>query len=184
MYGKWFEIGIISFASGILLDSFTAVSFTVTLLMFVLAAVSALTAALVSSEYKQKFAFIAFTLAFVCAGVARYQLSEMRGAALESYKGKRITVEGVIKSEPDVRETLTFLNVSLNTFPEQGPDTKFDIPIRVGADRYPVFSYGDRLRITGVLSEPKEFETATGAVFDYPSYLAKDGIYYEMFRPR
>ena len=42
----------------------------------------------------------------------------------------------------------------------------------------PYFKYGDRLELTGALVEPEPF-----GGFDYPSYLANQGIHWTMFRP-
>ncbi len=54
----------------------------------------------------------------------------------------------------------------------------------VTADLYPKFQYGDRLLISGLLSKPKNFADAGGKIFDYQGYLAKEGIYYQISRPK
>jgi len=52
-------------------------------------------------------------------------------------------------------------------------------------NRYPEYSYGDSLRIVGTLKKPENFEVyAGGPVFDYVSYLYKDGVRYTMYRPK
>ena len=45
----------------------------------------------------------------------------------------------------------------------------------------PKFKYGDKLKIAGVLKKPENFGTNN---FDWPAYLAKDDIYYEIFYPQ
>ena len=56
--------------------------------------------------------------------------------------------------------------------------------IMVSVDFYPEWRYGDYVELTGVLKKPKNFTTESGREFNYVSYLAKDGIYYEVARPR
>lgn len=51
------------------------------------------------------------------------------------------------------------------------------------ADRFPEFNYGDKLKVSGTLELPKNFEADNGLEFDYVSYLKKDGIYFVMYRP-
>jgi len=49
----------------------------------------------------------------------------------------------------------------------------------VTANRYPEYQYGDKLKITGKLKTPLEFED-----FNYKDYLKKDGIYSVMDWPK
>ncbi|MFA5871509.1 MAG: ComEC/Rec2 family competence protein [Parcubacteria group bacterium] len=46
--------------------------------------------------------------------------------------------------------------------------------ILINADIYPAYNYGDELKVSCILQEPKNFEDSA---FDYQMYLAKDGIY-------
>ena len=41
-------------------------------------------------------------------------------------------------------------------------------------------AYGDTIRVEGKLQIPENFETGKDRTFDYPGYLAKDGILYQM----
>jgi competence protein ComEC len=41
------------------------------------------------------------------------------------------------------------------------------------------FRYGDRVRVTGELNEPPEF-----AIFNYADFLARQGVYSMIDRPR
>jgi competence protein ComEC len=52
--------------------------------------------------------------------------------------------------------------------------------ILVTYEGYDIFEYGDRLQIGGALEAPKSFENDVGYVFNYPMYLAKDGIFFVM----
>ncbi len=55
---------------------------------------------------------------------------------------------------------------------------------RVSVDFAPEAHYGDTLRISGRLSVPENFETDSGQIFDYVSYLEKEGIHFETYRPK
>lgn len=52
--------------------------------------------------------------------------------------------------------------------------------IGVSVPLHPMVQYGDRLRISGTLVKPETFLSDNGRVFDYPSYLALDDVYYQM----
>jgi competence protein ComEC len=58
------------------------------------------------------------------------------------------------------------------------------ILIRVGADRFGEYEYGDTVRVEGKLSSPRNFASNGGRTFDYIDYLGKDGIYYEFKKAR
>ncbi|MHB1118115.1 MAG: ComEC/Rec2 family competence protein [Minisyncoccota bacterium] len=111
-----------------------------------------------------------------CAfGVARFDVSQMKQniRPLDSFVGKEISVRGIIAEESDMRDDYT------NVILEGG---SFRILARVPA--YPVLEYGDEVVMTGKVTVPKNFVNQdTKKIFDYRTYLAKDGIYYEMYFP-
>ena len=51
------------------------------------------------------------------------------------------------------------------------------------ADHYPKLEYGDKIRVSGKLELPKNFENENGNEFDYVSYLSKDKIHFLIYRP-
>ncbi|MCP6755958.1 DUF4131 domain-containing protein, partial [Klebsiella pneumoniae] len=51
------------------------------------------------------------------------------------------------------------------------------------APLYPLFSYGDKIKIQGALSRPQAFETNSGKTFNYGAYLAKDDIFWKLDTP-
>ncbi|MBI5798977.1 MAG: ComEC family competence protein [Candidatus Yonathbacteria bacterium] len=106
---------------------------------------------------------------------------------LDSSLGKTIQIEGIVVEEPDVREEYT--NIVLESavsrlVGEAGVlDEKTKILARIPV--YPEFAYGDELSLFGKITVPKNFNSEDGArPFDYRSYLAKDGIYYQMYFPK
>lgn len=84
--------------------------------------------------------------------------------------GDEVVVEGVVVKAED-RETTQHIVVASESF---------DSNVLVISGRFPEFSYGDVVSVSGALEEPEAFETDTGRIFDYPNYLAKDGIYATM----
>jgi len=119
--------------------------------------------------------YLALFLFSFGAGVFRMTLNNQAtpSFALDTYLGNPISITGTIDAEPDIRDKETRLVVFT-----QG--TK----LLVTTGLYPRFMYGDTVTLIGTLQRPKAFETDTGRSFDYPAYLAKDGIYYMMTRPK
>lgn len=107
-------------------------------------------------------------------GMLRIELAPVReDSILKNVLAKQATLEGVVVDEPDIRENSVRLVVQV----EQGE--KVLLVVR----RYPEFEYGDRVRVSGKLMAPKNFEEINGREFDYVSFLEKDGIFSMMNFP-
>lgn len=94
--------------------------------------------------------------------------------------GTVVHFTGVVIEPPDVRDAKSLLVVLPDS--PLGEDVRHKpirTPIRVHAERYPTFAYGDRLEIRGSLDEPKAFDN-----FNYPLFLERFHIFAEMLRPR
>ena len=89
--------------------------------------------------------------------------------ALDGDVGQSVVYEGTIVSEPQAKDFLQSFVVEI----PQG------LQIKVGADKFGEYVYGDRVRVTGKLSAPRNFASNGGRTFDYIDYLGKDGIFYE-----
>jgi competence protein ComEC len=83
---------------------------------------------------------------------------------------------GEIVREPDERDDTTRYVVE--------PENFEGYKILVTTNRFPKYDYGDVVEVKSKIDFPKEFETDLGRTFDYPNYLAKDGIRYVTFRPQ
>lgn len=119
--------------------------------------------------------FSLFTAIFLFAlglGLLRYEMGETRNMALEEKIGSNITLSGTIIEEPDEKENYTRLIIE---------EDKTKTEILVINRRHPIFRYGDRIEIFGKLEKPEKFSESD---FDWPAYLAKEDIYYEMFYPQ
>ena len=122
---------------------------------------------------KAGLAVIGFCILFLTAGIWRHQTTESKiiDNELRRYNDleQKITLIGQVVGEPDIREK----NIKLTIRPE-----KIEGKVLVTTWRYPEYQYGDKLKITGDLKTPPELGD-----FDYPGYLAKEGIYSVMNFP-
>ena len=129
---------------------------------------------------KARNTFFLVSLCCVSAGLGalRYELKESHRAdpLLASSLGRMVVAEGILIDEPALKAVSQQLVVALDTVNEQ----KAEANVLVQTERFPQFSYGDRVSIRGKLGEPESFETDTGRTFDYPAYLAKDDIHFQI----
>ncbi len=129
--------------------------------------------------------FILFSVGVFRTGMIHWT---ERSALLDEQVGAEIILEGVIDDEPDVRAGRTILVFKPQSIQEGGRDVDIQNQkrsrVRVYVDPYPQWRYGEHVRLQGVLEFPENFESDTGRTFNYVSYLAKDGIFYQMYRPQ
>lgn len=83
-----------------------------------------------------------------------------------------LTVTGIITAEPDVRDTRTLLRLRAEQVERLGQvePTSGDVLVQVFG-RTPA-TYGDRVRASGILIQPGEYDT-----FSYAEYLAAQGVF-------
>ncbi len=178
------------FVVGVLIRSFFDFGFAFALFLvvisgavFLLGKIEPPTAHLTRGRGQALLPLFIFALAL---GMLRYDLSELHKSnpVLERHLGERVILVGTVADEPDERESSLRLNVALDSL------MKGDVPVSVAAkalvvaDLYPKFKYGDRLAVSGLLLKPKNFTEPSGKIFDYQSYLAVSGIYYQISRPK
>ncbi len=90
--------------------------------------------------------------------------------ALTPYLSVPRTLEGVVIRDPDVRERSQRLTIE-TTF---GSTTTRVLAV---APLYTPVAYGDRVRVTGARSLPESFTGDGGRAFDYPHFLAREGVF-------
>jgi competence protein ComEC len=113
-----------------------------------------------------------------------------------------VTLVGVVAAEPDVRDDCVYYKLDAKTLTLEGDEPSTDLPLdaespinqspivrlsahdkvpntlsvhgaaRLRGARYPLYAYGDRLRVHGELETPSE-----GEDFSYRDYLARKNIY-------
>ncbi len=119
-------------------------------------------------------------------GVLRFDMAEQNSSAhvLQSFVREDILVEGVVIEEPDERENSIRLVVALDKVFLGEENVDIETKSIVTAPLYPKWNYGDKVSLEGVLKKPENFSSDLGREFNYVGYLAKDGIYYQMFKPK
>lgn len=187
---KIFYLAIAGFVAGIFARSFVkigaAFSFLLIFLgviLFALFVVHSRNLPVPSPLQSGRGSVVLFSAVFFFAaglGMLRYDLADRNGARswLEPQVHQTVTLEGVVADEPDVRESVTRLVLKVTS--EFGA-TKVLLTVL----NEPRYGYGDRVTVEGKLERPKNFsDEQTLREVNYVSHLAKDGIYFEMFRPR
>ncbi len=89
-----------------------------------------------------------------------------------------VRLTGVVRGEPDVRDTYTNLWVAAESLVLDDQECPVTGTVLGRAPRYPEYRYGDRLEIEGLLETPPEFED-----FSYRDYLARQGVHSLLRRP-
>jgi competence protein ComEC len=149
----------LSFTGGIFFASFynLPVAFLLSLAIF------AILLASVFWKYK-RIAVFGFCVLFFLAGFVRCQSSESQATA-----EKEGVFNTFIVSDPDIRETSQRVLIKGNDFSRKA---------LIMLPRYPEYEYGDEIEISGKLEQPDILED-----FNYPGYLAKDGIFLVSYQP-
>lgn len=104
----------------------------------------------------------------------RLSVPQANPAILE-YAGHRVTLEGVVSGEPDLRPDRVYYNLDLTQviLGEERRTVYSRVLVRAPVPG-PVYSYGDILRIHGLLTRPDQ--PGNPGAFNYRSYLARRGI--------
>lgn len=186
MRAEYFFGFIISFIVGVALEQVLGIGYTFSVLFFVLAIVVLLLNRI--SIPSVSGLFVSFLL-FGCAlGIWRVDVLQFNTAqgSLDHLAGKVYSFNGIVVSEPDVREKYTNIVFESRSvlYGETNLELKDHPLILVRVPVYPEFHYGDELALVGKAMPAKNFEQdANVKFFDYRSYLAKDNIYYQMYFP-
>ena len=197
---------IIGFLIGVFARSFYPLGFATAGFVSLLA-VTAFIFAYFDEAKRKSLIIIAVALVAFAGGVLRMNSAVLVGdPELTSRLNKEIIVEGVVSEEPDVRESNIRISLHADTLVSARPvrekplrdvgaeaapkseafsnGASTTIPISAGilvvAPRDTSVKYGDRVRASGLLRTPESFEVGEGREFNYPEYLAKDGIGYEL----
>lgn len=132
---------------------------------------------------KSRYCIIFLFIMALAVGLGRAKLSEHRVTPkqIDFYNRQTIEIEGIIV-EMDMRRdkakyTFRIKNSGLRIKQEEIFGVAGDILITLA--KYPQYHYGDRLRLSGELKEPGEFDD-----FSYSNYLNRFGIYSVMHYPK
>ena len=131
----------------------------------------------------------ALLLVVVVLGMLRVEvLSDDETSALAAYHGHgRLQAQGVVAGDPEAAGAATRLRLRVDQIMSDDDWTEISgdvlVTLRESAELTrqrdkPYFRYGDRLLLVGTLESPPELED-----FDYPAYLARQGIESVSFFP-
>ncbi|AEG16252.1 DNA internalization-related competence protein ComEC/Rec2 [Desulfofundulus kuznetsovii DSM 6115] len=112
---------------------------------------------------------------FLALGLARATLDASSiNPALYQYTGHWVTVEGIVTQEADVRSDRVYywLDVHRISLGREARELQALVLVRAAAPG-PVYSYGDRLRLHGLLTRPPD--AGNPGEFDYRAYLTRRG---------
>ncbi len=130
---------------------------------------------LYTATQRRPFLLLALACVATVSGAVRTELAlPVPDAQFDAQLGTKVAYEGVVVREPDVRENRTLLTVAV----EARENTR-EVRMLVHAPRRTPVRFGDTVRVLGTLKRPEPFTTDAGT-FNYPRYLAKDGILYEV----
>lgn len=91
----------------------------------------------------------------------------------------KLEIEGMITTEPEVRDKASLLQLSANKITLGNDTREISGKAIVRVPRYAEYHYGDVVRVSGNLETPPQFED-----FDYKDYLAHQGIHSIMYYPK
>jgi competence protein ComEC len=192
MNDNWFSIFLASFGLGIFLRSLIFIDFYVScFVLFISVVIFLITFFLDTRTEKKVIILCTLSLITFSLGVLRFSISDHKPVSI-ARAGVQAIIKVIVIDEPDIREDHSNLIVEIE--PQNGNDgQKFIGRILISTDRYTPYEYGDELLLTGKIKLPENFSASSrgsalidsrAEAFDYVSYLAKDGIYYQMFRPQ
>ena len=170
MRHRFLVIILSGFVSGVFISSFVNLGWALALFFVFLGVIFS---PLYFLDHSKNFLIITLFFITVGLGQLRYGQDDSNGrqSDLQNKVGQKVTLVGVVSDEPEQKENYVRLVL----------ETKDKSKILIYVQSYPQYEYGDKLKIAGVLKKPENFGTNN---FDWPAYLAKDAIYYEMFYPR
>src|SRR3990167_3642920 len=170
---------IFGFISGIGVGSFFYINLGIFLALGFLIIIFFIYKNFVPEENRRVLVFISIFLLGTLCGLARVTFSNLYTTSqLGSFVEQKISTEGIIVGEPDVRENNTKLTVRLSQVNFLNSTTSVSEKILVTTSLYPEFHYGDKVAIVLTLKEPKNIDSGDGHVFDYKGYLKVRDIWY------
>jgi competence protein ComEC len=164
--------------AGILLRSFVPLSWPFALFLIVGASL-----ALVLFIFDRRHAYTILGIACVALACGQLRMDSARlvhDPVMYEHVGKDVVLIGTIVAEPDVREKNVRLHLQASDMIYHIATTSVGAGVLVVAPLHSEVSYGDVIRAEGRLRLPEAFDTGSGRVFNYPMFLAKDGVLYEL----
>lgn len=133
-------------------------------------------------QQKKHIILVSLCLIVFFIGSLRFQssLPVVDESSLQFYNDREVVeIRGMVSAAPDVRDKTTHLQLSAAEIKLDGSWQDVSGTALLFVPRYPVYSYGDVLWVTGKLETPSQLED-----FDYRGYLSHQGIYSTMLYPK
>ena len=127
-----------------------------------------------ASTPRKKLLILVIAVCIVAAAWARVEIFLQHEATrdLAPFVGKDRVVEGKVINDPERRETTLHAHVWVEAV--DGAEARGTLLVIL--PREAELHFGDTVRAAGEVALPQTFETDTGRLFDYPSYLRVRGI--------
>ena len=133
-------------------------------------------------QHRKPIILTSLCLIALFSGAAYFQssLPAVDESSLQFYNDREtIAIKGTVNRDPDVRDKTTHLHFSATEIKLDKGWQEASGTALLFVPRYPTFSYGDVLLVTGNLETPPQLDD-----FDYKGYLAHQGIYSTMLYPQ
>lgn len=168
----------IGFLSGVLIRSFVEVSWPLAVFLVLFA----IAACCLYVLRPQTWALIAGVAVCACAlGILRMDAAAIPPEPeLATRVDSHVILVGTVFDEPDVRERNVRLRIRAHELLVASTSVPIQASVLAVVPLHTEVAYGDVVRAEGTLQVPEEFDTGSGRVFDYPMFLAKDGITYQL----
>jgi competence protein ComEC len=90
-----------------------------------------------------------------------------------------VRLKGIVSRQPEERDRNTRIRLETEYIDLNGEWQEISGTVMLYTERYPQYSYGDRLELNGELLAPASFDD-----FDYAAYLARQDIFSVMYYPK
>jgi competence protein ComEC len=180
MGSRAFWAVVFGFLFGVFARSFLPIGWSFVSLIVLFGLVS-LVFIFVDRKNLPRYVVVAILFFSCAAGVARMQMAVVTGdPELTANIGKTVVIRGIVSQEPDARDTTTLVSIDAQTIIVGDTNIPVNAGILAQMPAHARVAYGDRVQVQGTLGLPQPFDTGTDREFDYPEYLASQGIEYQL----
>ena len=133
-------------------------------------------------HHRKPIILVSLSLTIFFSGTIYFQssLPTTDESSLQFYNDREtVAIKGLVSRDTDVREKTTHLRLSATEIKLDKGWQEVSGTALLFVPRYPTYSYGDVLLVTGRLETPPQLDD-----FDYKGYLAHQGIYSTMLYPK
>jgi len=174
LLNKLFYSSIFSFAFGIVISNIYIINY-IFLYLFLFFNIFIFIFLKINNKIFKNLWILFLFLSFFSFGFLLHQnYFQNKKGYFDNYLGKKIETNVIIDDEVLEKDFYFKATARIENFNDR---------IVLKLPKYPIYKYGDKLKVTGFLSKVKNFKNDTGRYFDYINFLKKDGIYYEIKKP-